>query len=95
MLKLPWLVPVGHTRLCRLLSVRVLTPKLNDMWYFLEKDGHAIAKAKVQMSIKLKYVEKVRAGVDPSRLRITDICGRTYPNPTPPCIEPFLPKPRK
>lgn len=65
------------------------------MWYFLEKDGRAIAKSKVAMSIKLKYVEKVRAGIDPARLRITDICGRIIPCPTPPCIAKFMPKPPK
>lgn len=62
------------------------------MWYFVEKDGHAIAKAKVLMSAKLIYVEKVRKGIDPGRLRITDICGRVIPCPLPPNIIPFLPK---
>ena len=65
---------------------------LSDMWYFVEKDGHAIAKAKVLMSAKLIYVEKVRKGIDPSRLRITDICGRVIPCPLPANIIPFLPK---
>lgn len=65
------------------------------MWYFLEKDGHAIAKAKVLVSIKLRYLEKVRAGIDPARLQITDICGRRIPCPTLPCVSKFLPKPPK
>ena len=65
------------------------------MWYFLEKDGLAIAKSKVLMSMKLMYVEKVQAGVDPERLRITDICNRRIPCPMPPVVEKFIPKPPK
>ena len=65
------------------------------MWYFLEKDGHAIAKAKVLVSIKLKYMAKVRAGIDPARLRITDIYGRKIGCPSVRRVSPFLQKPLK
>ena len=65
------------------------------MWYFLEKDGRAIAKSKGLYSMKLAYLTAVRQDIAPNRLRITDSYGRIIPLSCPPSLVPFLPKPPK
>ena len=62
------------------------------MWYFVERNGRAIAKAKTLLAAQLKRAEKVEAGEDPATLRIVDICGREYPKAGSFMITPFLPK---
>lgn len=62
------------------------------MWYFVERNGRAVAKAKTLFGAQLKCVEKVEAGDDPTHLHIVDICGREYPKAGCLSINPFLPK---
>lgn len=62
------------------------------MWYFVERNGRAVAKAKNLLAAQLKRAEKVEAGEDPAALRIVDICGREYPKAGCFSVAPFLPK---
>lgn len=49
------------------------------MWYFVEKNGRCVAKAKLEITAKLKATELVKKGADPAQIKITDICGRELP----------------
>lgn len=62
------------------------------MWYFVERNGRAIAKAKTLLAAQLKRAEKVEQGEDPAALHIVDICGREYPKAGCAHVTPFLPK---
>ena len=62
------------------------------MWFFVERNGRAIAKAKTLLGAQLKRAEKVERGEDPATLRIVDICGREYPKAGCFRVTPFLPK---
>lgn len=61
------------------------------MWFFVERNGRAIAKAKTLLAAQLKRAEKVEQGEDSATLEIVDICGRKYPKAGCFSITPFLP----
>lgn len=61
------------------------------MWYFVERNGRAIAQAKTLLGAQLKRAEKVEAGEDPATLEIVDICGRKFPKAGCFSVTPFLP----
>ena len=61
-----------------LLKELVLNPKVNDMWYFVEKNGRCISKHKVLVSARLCKMQVIKSGVDTESLKITDDKGIVY-----------------
>lgn len=59
-------------------KVLIFVVTLNDMWYFVEKNGRCISKHKVLVSAKLRKMQEVKAGINPDSLKITDLKGKSY-----------------
>ena len=47
------------------------------MWYFVEKNGKALAKSKEVYLIWKKWGELVKAGEDPDKLDVVDSFGHS------------------
>lgn len=47
------------------------------MWYFVERQGRALKKAKTEYAIWNKWAELVKAGEDPNTLDVVDQYGHS------------------
>lgn len=49
-----------------------------DMWYFVEKNGRAIAWSKSLFRMQCKMEKLVASGESPNELAVTDSLGRNH-----------------
>ena len=57
----------------------MLNQKLNDMWYYVERNGRCVKASKHLFAAQLACAGIAESGVDPDSLQIVDSEGNTHP----------------